>query len=443
MKVDYLIAEIGSTTTVVTAFDVNEKGASIKGQGKSYTSVLEGDVTIGLKNAIGEIEESIHEELSYGRMLATSSAAGGLRITVHGLVQDMTVKAAREAALGAGGIIKMVTAGKLRESDIKRIRKIDPNLIMIAGGTDFGERDTALYNAEIIKNAKLNKPIIYCGNIANHEEIRDIFEGNEIYIVENVYPSIDELNVEPARKVIQKAFEKNIVKAPGMNKIKEMVDGAIMPTPGAVMEASKLLYDLLGDLVVVDVGGATTDVHSVTEGSTEIDDILVTPEPKAKRTVEGDLGVYVNRENVIELLEERDLKGYTKDYIQEHIKPIPRAIEEKNCSLILTKKAVEIAVNRHVGYVKRIYGGSKPYAAYGKDLSKVSYIIGTGGALTRLPKGNEVLESIRYEKDDLTMLPRSGAKVLIDSMYIMACAGVLSRENKEAAEILLRESLSI
>lgn len=441
MKVDYLIAEIGSTTTVVTAFDVNSMGAFIKGQGKSYTTVLEGDVTIGLKNAIKEIEEAIHEKLSYGRMLATSSAAGGLRITVHGLVQDMTVKAAKEAALGAGGIIKMVTAGRLRESDIKKIKKIDPNLIMIAGGTDYGERDTALYNAEIINNADLKKPIIYCGNIANHEEIKDIFEGQELYIVDNVYPSIDELNVEPARKVIQKAFEKNIVKAPGMNKIKEMVDGAIMPTPGAVMEASKVLYDILGDLVVVDVGGATTDVHSVTEGSTEIDDILINPEPKAKRTVEGDLGVYVNRENVIELLEERDLEGLTKEYIEEHIRPIPSAEEEKNCSLILTKKAVEVAVNRHVGFVKRIYGGSKPYAAYGKDLSRVSYIIGTGGALTRLPGGREVLESIRYTKDDLTMLPRNGAKILIDNMYIMACAGVLSKENKEAAEILLQESL--
>ncbi|MPU17892.1 DNA mismatch repair protein MutL, partial [Acinetobacter baumannii] len=72
---------------------------------------------------------------------------------------------------------------------------------------------------------------------------------------------------------------------------KEMVDGAIMPTPGAVMEATKLLYEIIGDVIVVDVGGATTDVHSVTEGSVEILDILVTPEPKAKRTVEGDLGV--------------------------------------------------------------------------------------------------------------------------------------------------------
>lgn len=440
MKVDYLIAEIGSTTTVVTAINV-ACGVRVVGQGKSYTTVLEGDVLIGLKKAVADIENSLKEQISYDRMLALSSAAGGLRITVHGLVEEMTVRAAREAALGAGGIIKMVTAGNLYQSDINKIKKIDPNLIMIAGGTDYGERETAILNAEKIKNSGIKKPIIYCGNIAAREDILEILSDYEVYIVDNVYPSIDELNVEPCRKVIQEAFEKNIVNAPGMSKIKEMVNGSILPTPGAVMESCRLLYEELGDLVAFDVGGATTDVHSVTCGSPEVNDILVSPEPKAKRTVEGDLGVFINAENLLDILEERDLEGLTKKYIKENIKPIPETEEEKRCSYLLTKKAVSTAVNRHIGYIKRIYGGSKAYAAYGKDLSKVLYIIGTGGALTRLGGGEEILKSIRYEKDDLTMLPRRGAKILIDNDYIMACAGVLSRENKEAAKMLLKKSL--
>ena len=196
---------------------------------------------------------------------------------------------------------------------------------MIAGGTDYGERETALYNSELLSNEQLNIPIVYCGNIANVDEVKDIFENQELYIIDNVYPRVDELNVEPARAMIQKAFEKNIVRAPGMEKIKEMVDGPIMPTPGAVMEATKLIYDLMGDVVVFDVGGATTDVHSVTEGSNEILDILVTPEPKAKRTVEGDLGVYINSDNVIELLDEREKEGLTSEEIKSHIKPIPNS----------------------------------------------------------------------------------------------------------------------
>jgi uncharacterized protein (TIGR01319 family) len=442
MRVEYLIAEIGSTTTVVTAFNF-KNGVELVGQGKAFTSVLQGDVTIGLKNAIKEIEEQLGENIEYERMIGTSSAAGGLKITVHGLVQDMTVKAAKEAALGAGGIIKMVTAGRLRRGDIKKIREINPNLIMIAGGTDYGERETALDNAEIIRNADLNIPVVYCGNIANQEEIKEIFEGKELYVIDNVYPRVDELNVEPARSIIQDAFEVNIIKAGGMDKIKEMVDGAIMPTPGAVMEATKLLYEVIGDVIVVDVGGATTDVHSVTEGSVEILDILVTPEPKAKRTVEGDLGVYVNRENVLDLLQSYELEGKSKEDINSLIKPIPATEEERYWSRVLTQKAVNTAIDRHVGQIKRVYNSGRKFSAYGKDLSMVKYIIGTGGALTRLGNGEKVLESIKDVKGDITMRPTEDAKVLIDNMYIMACAGVLSRENKEAAIRLLKASLKL
>jgi uncharacterized protein (TIGR01319 family) len=443
MKADYLISEIGSTTTVVTAFIMHEDKVEIVAQGKSYTTASEGDVTIGLRNAIKDMELSVGEAIVWDKMLSTSSAAGGLRITVHGLVEDMTVRAAKEAALGAGGNIKLVTAGRLRPSDIKKIKEVNPNLIMIAGGTDFGERETALFNAELLSRENLNKPFIYCGNCANQEEIRELFDGLELYIVDNVYPKIDELNVEPSRKVIQSAFENNIIKAPGMSKIKDLVNGAIMPTPGAVMESAKLLYELLGDVLVVDVGGATSDVHSVTEGSVEILDILVSPEPIAKRTVEGDLGVFVNSRNIIDLMDIRDLKGLTKEFVASNIKAIPSNEAEVQCSLALTKKALEVAIGRHAGYLKRNYGASKQVIAYGKDLSKIKFIIGTGGALTRLPGGEELLKDIRYNKEDLTMMPRSGAEVLLDKDYIMACAGILSRENREAAVNLLRQSLGI
>ena len=442
MKVEYLIAEIGSTTTVVTAFNFSN-GVEVVGQGKGFTSVLEGDVTIGLRNAIKEIEDSLGEYLEYGRMIATSSAAGGLKITVHGLVEDMTVKAAREAALGAGGIIKNVTAGRLRRTDLKKIKAINPNVIMIAGGTDYGERETALDNAELISAADFNIPVVYCGNIANQDEIKEIFEDKELYVIDNVYPKVDELNVEPARAIIQDAFEKNIVRAGGMDKIKEMVDGAIMPTPGAVMEATKLLYEMLGDVMVLDVGGATTDVHSVTDGSIEVLDILITPEPKAKRTVEGDIGVYVNRENVISLLNDYELEGKTREEIEGYIKPIPATEEERHWSRVLTQKAVNVAVDRHVGYIKRVFGSGRKFSAYGKDLSMVKYIVGTGGALTRLGEGEELLEDIKDVKGDITMRPTKEAKVLIDNMYIMACAGVLSRENKKAAVELLKASLGL
>lgn len=453
MKVDMLVAEIGSTTTVVNAFDHLASDRPVfLGQGQAPTTVLEGDVRVGLAGAVSDLQKNLGADaLEYDEMLATSSAAGGLKMTVHGLVYDMTARAAKEAALGAGGIIRFVTAGRLRRSDLKKIEEIRPNLILIAGGVDYGERETALENAEMIRGLGLDIPVIYAGNVENQEEIRLIFEGTgtRLYIVENVYPKIDQLNVEPCRRVIQEAFEEHIVHAPGMEHVRDMVGGPIIPTPGAVMECTKLLYRHLGNLMVLDVGGATTDVHSVTEDSEQIAKLLISPEPKAKRTVEGDLGLYVNRHKVIESIGEekfrRDLAGLDVDKVLETYHAIPRDPQELRLVERLAKEAVLKAVERHAGTLRYIYGPTgRQTLAEGKDLTQVGTIIGTGGALTRLPAGIALMESIaRHNDSGMLLFPGKAARILVDKDYIMASLGVLSKRYPEAAARLLEHSLGI
>lgn len=451
MKIDLLVAEIGSTTTVVNAFNSLDTCPIFIGQGQSATSVLEGDVNIGVKGAIEDLENNLSlGSISYDELIATSSAAGGLRMTVHGLVYDMTVRAAKEAALGAGANIKNITAGKLRKSNLKKIKETNPNIILIAGGVDYGERNTALYNAELIAEMNLDIPVIYAGNIENQEEIKEIFEGTdtELYIVDNVYPNIDELNVEPTRKVIQEVFEKHIVHAPGMEKMRELVTGPIMPTPGAVMEASNLLYEDIGDLITIDVGGATTDVHSVTEDSDEIGRILLNPEPKAKRTVEGDLGVYVNMRNIVDSLGiealAKDLEISEEEVVElvENHKPIPETELEKRFVESLTLYATITAVRRHGGRLKDLYGPSgKKTVAEGKDLTEVKYILGTGGSLTRLPNRVEILKQIALSNRGNDLLPNTEVEILIDNHYIMASLGVMSKRYPEIALKLLKNSI--
>lgn len=452
MKIDVLVAEIGSTTTVVNAFnDIHTDSPKFIGQGQAPTSVLEGDVRIGLSGAIKSLARNIGvDKVQYAEMLATSSAAGGLKMTVHGLAYDMTARAAKEAALGAGAIIHKVTAGKLRRTDIKEIKEIKPNIILIAGGVDYGERDTAIYNAELIADMNLDIPVIYAGNIENKEEIKLIFENTnyQLYMVENVYPKIDVLNVEPTREVIQDAFEEHIIHAPGMEHVRDLVNGPIIPTPGSVMECTKLLYENIGDLVVLDVGGATTDLHSVTNGSEQINRILISPEPLAKRTVEGDLGVYVNMKNIVELIGVDKLKEELKldidNLIQNH-KPIPISEDEIKFVERLTKEAVLKAVERHAGKIRNLYGsGGKTSVAEGKDLSEVKYIVGTGGALTRLPKRVDIMKEIAKSNPTGTLLfPTEQAQILVDNDYIMASLGVLSKKYPEAAFALLKRSLKL
>lgn len=454
MKIDVLVAEIGSTTTVVNAFtDLDTDNPIFWGQGQAPTSVMDGDVRIGLHGAIDDLcKNKGVKSIEYGQMLATSSAAGGLKMTVHGLVYDMTAKAAKEAALGAGGIIHYITSGKLRRTDIKKIKEINPNLILIAGGVDYGERDTALDNAEMIRSLGLDVPIIYAGNIENQEEIKLIFEdsGQTVYLVDNVYPKIDALNVEPCRKVIQDAFEQHITHAPGMSHVRDMVNGPIIPTPGAVMECTKLLYDCLGDLIVLDVGGATTDLHSVAVESDKVARILTSPEPKAKRTVEGDLGVFVNRYKVIESIGEEKLREECENELHidldktlETYYAIPRNEDEIKLVERLTREAVFRATERHAGQLRYIYGPSgRTTVAEGKDLTQVKYIIGTGGALTRLPHRVEIMKEIPDQNvTGMRLFPTEHAKVLVDNDYILSSLGVLSKTHREGAIRLLEKSL--
>lgn len=474
MKIDTLVAEIGSTTTMVNAFSGLETGSPrYLGQGYAPTSVEAGDVRIGLDQAVEHLRRQLGrdgesrkqlgrdgesgppEELRWERFYATSSAAGGLRMTVHGLAYDMTVRAGREAALGAGANLHHVTAGKLRDSDIETIRRIHPNIILVAGGVDYGERETALHNAEkiarMLRMGDLAIPVIYAGNIENREEIEHTFSGlpGRLYLSENVYPRIDELNVEPTRAIIQEVFERHITGGPGMEHIRERVDGPIVPTPGAVLMAAETLHREIGDLLVLDVGGATTDVHSVTTGSEEVQRRLIAPEPDAKRTVEGDLGTYVNRRN---LLRDKQVEkiaarlGYHGGRAEleealERLPPIPGSDQEIALAEELTRSAATQALTRHVGRYRNLYGPEgKKQVAEGKDLTAVKYVLATGGALTRLPGRRRVLEEVIQGLPPDTLAPPETAQPGFDTQYIMASLGALSRNHPEAATALLRKS---
>ncbi|MCE5235088.1 MAG: GlmL-related ornithine degradation protein [Clostridiaceae bacterium] len=453
MFIDILVAEIGSTTTVVSAFDgLGGDRPRFLGQGFAPTSVLEGDVRAGLNGAIKSLAVGLGaDDIAYGEMFATSSAAGGLRMCVHGLVYDMTVNAARAAALGAGAIVKLATAGKLSDFDLADVAALKPNLIMLSGGTDYGERETALYNAERLCALGLHAPVIYAGNVQNQAAVKAMFEakGIPVYLAENVYPKLDYLNIEPARRVIHEVFAEHIVKAPGMEHVRDMVKGDILPTPGAVMEAAQLLYTELGDLVCVDIGGATTDVHSATGGSEEIQALLTAPEPFFKRTVEGDLGLYVNAKNLVDMLGAEELSRELQldvNAVMGRYEPIPKNEAQQKLTERLCLEAGRTAITRHAGQLRYIYTPSgRKTLAEGKDLSSVKYIVGTGGALTRLPGRKGILRALAdCNKTGMLLYPKPGEmKLLFDNHYTMASLGALSKRYGGEALSLMKQSLDI
>jgi uncharacterized protein (TIGR01319 family) len=434
-RIDFLTLEVGSTITKANGFMEKANALVHVAQGFAATTVSEGNVGIGLYKAIEDLEKSSGLSTSNAEVFANSSAAGGLRVTVHGLTYNMTARAAKEASLGAGAIIKMITAGELNEYDLEEIEELQPNMVILAGGVDFGARDVIISNAIKLSSADLGVPVVYAGNAAIKRGVERIFakSATEFMVAPNVFPEVDVLNVEPLRKIMQTLFSKHIIHAPGMDRLSKITNHAVIPTPAAVLRAAEAFYEVLGDLVVIDVGGATTDIHSVTEGSTEYADKLIAPEPKAKRTVEGDLGVFVNAQNILEQSEE-SLKARASE-----IKAMPATQAEKELTNILCGKAVETAIKRHGAVISDLFTPSgKKQVISGKDLSAVKWVIATGGALTKVEGGERILKSVCTGVNKY-LLPSKEARVMFDKNYMFSALGTLCEAYPELVSNTFKE----
>ncbi len=452
MNIDVLVAEIGSTTTIVNAFQIHTKQPKFLGRGVANTTVSS-DVTIGLNEAITDLKINLDvDEIIYNEMFATSSAAGGLKMSVHGLVYEMTVRASKEAALNAGANIHLITAGKIKDRDLQKIIELKPNIILVAGGTDYGETETALQNIAAILKLDLEIPVIYSGNIENHEEVNDMFVKADkvqfLKIVENVYPRVDYLNILPLRKVIYETFEENIVHAKGMNHIFEMVNQKIMPTPGSVMESTMNLYRKYGNLMTIDVGGATTDIHSIAIPSEDYKEYLE-GEPLSKRTVEGDLGVFINHKNVLDMFEKSSLfdeikcNEETLNELIDNYSYIPKTKKQRELVFALTKKCTHLALDRHVGDLRRVFTSSgQKIIPEGKDLTQIENVIYTGGALVNLDDTERIVHEY-LKRNQTKLMPSKNVNIYRDHDYIMASTGVLSLKYPEKALQLLEKSLRI
>ena len=431
-EIEILTIEVGSTITKVNGFSLGDAGGfDHVAQGFAPTSVDQGDVGLGVQQAIDDLESRFGAPIGRPETFVNSSAAGGLRMTVHGLTFSMTARAAREASLGAGAIVKMVTAGALGDSELEEIAAIRPNIILLAGGVDYGEKTVVLQNAERIASLQMPVPVVYAGNVALRKAIHHLFHqaGVELLLAENVFPDVDQLNIEPLRHLIHEVFSRHIIHAPGMARFSELTRRGILPTPGAVLRGAELFAEVMGDCLVFDVGGATTDVHSVTDGSLEFASKLVEPEPRAKRTVEGDLGVYVNARNIMDISGDAGWEARMSD-----LQAMPRTEREKELTRWLCSRAVELGARRHAGVMTDLFTPTgKKQIVKGKDLSGVRWVVATGGALTRIEGGVECLRAICTGAGKY-LLPAKDARILVDRNYLFSALGTLAQAYPDAVK---------
>ena len=447
-----LLIDFGSTYTKTAL--VSLEPAGLLGLSQAPTTV-ESDLMEGLEEALTAYSPAQRDGIIFKG--ASSSAAGGLRIVAVGLVPELTVKAAREAALGAGARVLSAFAYILNEAEIAEISLLKPDLLLLAGGTDGGDRKTILENASRIAAAGLPVPVVVAGNKSAAHEAASILQGKvpQVVVAGNVMPEVNRLDVEPAREAIRRLYLSEITKARGLDKAQQQV-GLAMPTPLAVMKAGELYWKASGDdLIIVDPGGATTDIHSFADGRPRRSGCIVKglPEPPVKRSVEGDLGMRVSLPALLELAPAEELAGHlpfaaTPDELESYARKVascrgflPGSEREHAFDCAFAAAALREALRRHAGSLAETYTPEgRLWVQRGKDLTETAVILATGGALVHSAAPAELLRAALTLNDPLILTPRS-PRLFLDRPYILFAAGLLAEAFPETALALLRETL--
>ncbi|MFK5883501.1 MAG: methylaspartate mutase accessory protein GlmL [Candidatus Izemoplasma sp.] len=458
----YLLIDFGSTYTKLVAVDLDKE--VIIGTSKASTTVST-NVLEGYDKALERLKRDHPEINEISEFSACSSAAGGLKMAAIGLVEELTVEAAKRACLGAGAIVNEVFSHHLTKREIQKMKLANIDIVLLAGGTDGGNSECIIHNAKKLKEADLKIPILVAGNKDASDEIEDIFTAGNIehYIVKNVMPKLKILDVTEAKNVIRKIFIEKIIEAKGIKKAEEKTGEIMMPTPEAVLMAAELLskgYEDMegyGELMVVDIGGATTDVHTIGEGFPKRTEVMLKglQEPFAKRTVEGDLGMRFSANALLSLVSDYEFKKYFDEEDKwdhnisksltrrkEHADFIPETQHELDFDNAIAKICCDVSISRHVGHVEVVYTPlGNMYYQTGKDLSDLKYVIGTGGVLISNKDAKIILRQVNKKSNKALELRPNNPSYLIDRSYILAAMGLLSQKYPKLALKLMKTYL--
>ncbi len=464
-----IAVDFGSTFTKGAAFDVT----SGKLLGVAYQpSTVESDIRIGLRAVLDQLQSGIRHPIAGAPTHVCSSAAGGLRMVVIGLVPSLSLEAAQRAALGAGAKIIGAFGHKLPPMVLRQIEAANPDLILLAGGIDGGDEATIQHNARMLAESAVKAPIIVAGNYSISGECHQLLveHGKAGLLAPNILPEIDRIEIDKVHATIRDLFVRHITRAKGIDQVVNEVRliGEIIPTPSAVLAACQLLSDGAngrkgwGDIVIADIGGATTDIHSAATGAPTRPGAIPRglPELFLKRTVEGDLGMRANAATIVEragaahvvalasslaneTISEVQLRSYV-ERLGTNSNYVPSGDTESAMDAGLAHAAICIAMQRHAGKLREVFTASgAALLQYGKDLSNVATVIGVGGVLARGRHARFALQGVVGSKADGSLCPTK-PRFLIDRSYILYAIGLIAATNGAAAfdlaETLLTEA---
>jgi uncharacterized protein (TIGR01319 family) len=377
-------------------------------------------------------------------VLACSSAGGGLRLAVVGYERSVTAEAGHRVGLSAGAKIVHVAAGPMSTAQVAALRATRPDVILLVGGTDGGNAEVVLHNGTRLAKARLGAPVVVAGNVQARGEVALALEstGRRFLLTDNVLPQIGVINPDGARAAIRQMFLRHVIGGKGLSRGPQFASMVRAPTPDAMLRGVETLAAATdGDLLVFDIGGATTDVYSVI--SPEGEDATLRKEVVAPlwhaRTVEGDLGMRWNARGVAEaasvehLLSGPDLAQLQTWAAAVEVDPtgLPTGDDEVELDLTLARVAALTAVRRHA----RPARPGDP----ARPLARLAHVIGSGGVMRHSPPAmrDKVMRAVITDVGGGWKVPTK-AHTSVDSAYLLFAAGLLADAEGHGNEVAAR-----
>jgi uncharacterized protein (TIGR01319 family) len=397
--------DVGSTWT---------KGALVSGDGVLLATAQHATTPPEVLNGISAVLNELGEA---DEVLVCSSAGGGLRLAVVGQERLISAEAGHRVALSAGAKVVHVSAGEL--ANVRELRAAEPDVVLLVGGTDGGDRKVLLHNAKVLARNRVRPPIVLSGNIEAQPEALEVLAQRTVVPTPNVLPDVGELVPGPARAAIRQVFLSHVIGGKGLSRGPRFPKLVRAVTPDAVLAGvSQLATFEEGAVLVVDVGGATTDVYSAV--STQDDENRAVALPADRRTVEGDIGMRWSAPGIVaEALSERLIEPGELHQAAEHrakdIDFVPHTPEESEVDLKLATLAAILAVRRHL---RLIDGRLGPRGA--------GLLVLSGGVFRHAEQA-ALTEVIKALQADPVLRPiLRTARVTVDRDYVLAPAGLLA-----------------
>jgi uncharacterized protein (TIGR01319 family) len=425
--------DFGSTFTKALLVDLRE-GSVVAGA--EHPTTLETDVLDGYDACLVTLADA-DPRARTAQVLACSSAGGGLRVAVVGNEELVSAEAGRRVALSSGG--KVVTVRAVAQGDDLDVSDARPDVVLLTGGTDGGNPEPAVAAARGLVASGWRGPTVIACNVDAASEVAWVLGEVPHLYAHNVVPQIGAFEPASARAAIRELFLSHVIGGKHLSQradFTSMVHGA---TPDIVLTGVEVLAAVGGEVVVVDVGGATTDVHSVVEVDPEQAGLardVVAPSP-VNRTVEGDLGM---RWSAVSTVEEAGLTELTEAAGRRRADPgfLPETAADHDEDEAIARAAVTLAVRRHAGRSRVVVSPEgRVVERTGVDLREVDLVVGSGGVLRHGRPGvaERVLGPVVGAHGDW-QLP-GHARVVVDADYVLAAAGLLAGEHPGAARRLV------